>query len=197
MRDIFSIIERMKEATGSRTDLELAEKIGISSNTISTWKKRGSIPYEKIDEISQNASIPFDWILRGGMLPQGQGEGAIPVLKKIGPGFPDLRSEDDVFSRLLLPGAPENSYALVATDESMIPVVRPDDYLIFVPAQEIRSGDIVIVCNEWGDVLLRRYRKKNQSGILTADNPEYPPVSIAKETRVIGKVIDVWRRVRV
>jgi len=52
MRYIENIIERMKQATETKTDLELAAVLGIRSNTISTWRKRQSIPYEHLDHLA-------------------------------------------------------------------------------------------------------------------------------------------------
>lgn len=66
MRDINSIVDRMKQATNSKTDAELIKYLGLrSNNSISTWKTRDRIPYPECDSISQKENIDFGWLITG------------------------------------------------------------------------------------------------------------------------------------
>lgn len=66
MREISSIIDRMKQVTGCRTDTELAEYLGLKSNSaVSTWKARERIPYPECDTISQRENIDIGYLLTG------------------------------------------------------------------------------------------------------------------------------------
>lgn len=65
MRDILKIIERMRIATRVENDVQLSNYLQIKANTITTWKARGKVPYEHLDEISQGESVSFDWLLTG------------------------------------------------------------------------------------------------------------------------------------
>jgi hypothetical protein len=50
---------------GIDNDKDFCDKYNLKQNTLSTWKKRNSIPYDLIADISQNANIFLDYILNG------------------------------------------------------------------------------------------------------------------------------------
>lgn len=64
-RNINSIIERIQRVYGVQQDIELKKVANINPNTLSNWKDRNSIPYKKLDEISQNEGVSYDWLLTG------------------------------------------------------------------------------------------------------------------------------------
>lgn len=65
MRSIDSVLSRLYGKLGIDKDIDFCKKYNFKPNTVSTWKKRGSIPYDKIIEISQSANISLDYILTG------------------------------------------------------------------------------------------------------------------------------------
>lgn len=196
------IIDRLKLALKLKTDTELAKYLGISQSTVSTWKSRNSLDYELV--IAKCKHVNLHWLLtgegemfrKGGDHPELIPVAAVPIISAEAPtGFPSLPPEKDrIEDYLYVPGVPENSYALKVRGDSMLPTIRDGDYVIFVPTTEVKSGDIVIVRNEWNEVVLRRYRVKNGEVFLTSDNPEYPTVKPNDEYRIIGRVV---KKVRV
>lgn len=66
MSSVEDIIERMKEATGAKNDVELANYLGLTrSNAISSWKSRESKPYAYCDIVSQDKGVTIDWLITG------------------------------------------------------------------------------------------------------------------------------------
>ncbi len=65
MNKIYGILDRLYQFLGFSKDLEFCEKYNIKPNTLSTWKKRNKIPYELLEEISQNENLSLDWLLTG------------------------------------------------------------------------------------------------------------------------------------
>jgi len=65
MESIKDILSRLCEYYEVPNNRQLSDKIGVNYNTISTWIKRESIPYEKLHSIAHNESISFDWLLFG------------------------------------------------------------------------------------------------------------------------------------
>ena len=65
MENIKEILTRLCLYYDVSNNRKLADKIGINYNTISTWIKRKSIPYDKLHNIVQKESISFDWLLTG------------------------------------------------------------------------------------------------------------------------------------
>ncbi len=59
-----TLILRMLDAYGARTEKELAEKhLKIGKNTISTWKTRDKIPEKYLLKTSEDTGRPMGWIL--------------------------------------------------------------------------------------------------------------------------------------
>lgn len=59
------ILSRLYKKLGIKRDVEFCSKYDIKANTLTTWKKRNKVPYELIEEISQNENISLDWLLFG------------------------------------------------------------------------------------------------------------------------------------
>jgi len=194
MRNIDTIIERLKIATDTQTDLALAADMGIRSNTISTWRKRNRIPYEHLDKISQQMSIPMDWFLKDEKEPHPYRRG-IPLLKSIPNQWPDVYPEE-IESYLKFPSSSENYWAIQACGEGMAPMVRDGDLVIFEIWEEFSEGDLILAMDPWGGLLVRRYRKRHPDFFLISENPDYPPQQIDNRYELIGLVRAVWHSVR-
>ena len=65
MGNLETILRRLYEYMGFSKDLDFCEKYDIKPNTLSTWKKRNKIPYELLENISQNENLSMDWLLSG------------------------------------------------------------------------------------------------------------------------------------
>jgi len=59
------ILSRIKNATGVKTQKELAEILGIREASISEAKKRGGIPHEWVVKLALQKNISPEWLLRG------------------------------------------------------------------------------------------------------------------------------------
>jgi repressor LexA len=119
-----------------------------------------------------------------------------PLLKHIPEGFPDRINEGDVFDCVSLPHVPEGCYAIITDGDFMAPTIRNGDLVIFKPEEEIRNRDIVLVRNRWEETIIRRYRLKENESFFAPDNPSYAPFRPDPNTKIVGKVIDVWRKIR-
>jgi len=56
-------IERIKEHLNLKTDIQLSEFLGLSSNTLNMWKRRGTLDLQLI--YSKVPNISLDWVLNG------------------------------------------------------------------------------------------------------------------------------------
>ncbi|WP_053067779.1 helix-turn-helix domain-containing protein, partial [Muribacter muris] len=59
------VLERMKNALNLRTNKDLAEKLDVSTQTLSGWKVRNALPLEEILKFSSTHQISLDWLLWG------------------------------------------------------------------------------------------------------------------------------------
>lgn len=58
-------VERMKRATGLRTDTELARALDVTPGAISNFRKRGEIPTDLVISLSVKFKLSVDWLLTG------------------------------------------------------------------------------------------------------------------------------------
>lgn len=64
------VVGRLKEATKTRTDAELAAFLNVSKGAIANWRKDG-VPPKHLLEVSRSSGIPTEWFERGSMYPGG------------------------------------------------------------------------------------------------------------------------------
>lgn len=56
------ILEKMKQVAQIRTDSDLSEALGVSPQTLSSWKGRDSIPYAICIDFAQARGVSLDWL---------------------------------------------------------------------------------------------------------------------------------------
>lgn len=62
---VIGVLARLKAITNSRSDSELAKTLGISAQTLSSWKVRDSIPYPMLLELAVHQGFSLDWLILG------------------------------------------------------------------------------------------------------------------------------------
>lgn len=60
-----SVLQRMKQLTGTHTDVQLARALGVSPQTLSSWKGRASVPYSLCVDLARQNACSLDWLLLG------------------------------------------------------------------------------------------------------------------------------------
>jgi len=120
----------------------------------------------------------------------------IPVLGNVPAGIPNTL-EEYVEEYISVPNAPPNCYALKVDGESMEPGIRHGDYVLFVIDREPRSGDIVVVNDEFGDSMIKRYKAQGDEVRLISDNPAYPTYIPNDHYRIMGVVVGGWRELKI
>lgn len=58
-----AIIARMAQSLGVKRDYQIADRLGISRNTISNWRARGTVPLRECLEISERYGISMEWLV--------------------------------------------------------------------------------------------------------------------------------------
>ena len=64
-QNAIQIIERLKEKLHLKYDKDLCKSLDIKQNTLSTWKKRDSLDFNKIIAICESETINLDYIFFG------------------------------------------------------------------------------------------------------------------------------------
>lgn len=196
------LVAKIKVIKKLKNDSDVAALIGLSAADFSNRKRRGTLRSIILDwaiKTGENVSLLVGDITnesdRGDIPSEARKPISIPVLGRVPAGFPEASTEE-VIEYISIPNAPEGAYALIVSGDSMAPSIRRGDYVIFVPGSEgVRSGDVVIANNEWGESMCKRYRERAGEKLLTSDNPEYQPVQPNGHYRIMGKVVRVWRNI--
>lgn len=90
---IDNVIERMKQATDSQTDAELARFLGISARSvISSWRSRNKKPYAECERIANLTGVSFEWLITGHSV-HNNGQDLPPIVGKITDMVKDMPEE--------------------------------------------------------------------------------------------------------
>lgn len=123
------ILERIKKAYNLKTDIEVADLLGINKTTLSNWKARNSIDLQLV--FSKCEHINADWLLKG----EGESRKTESTVSNMMPYV----SENLVKVRFL-----DISPTASFTEIEAIPVQDYDyKYILPMPGEEISEKDVV------------------------------------------------------
>jgi SOS-response transcriptional repressor LexA len=199
-------IRQVRQANGL-TQKAFAESLGIVQGFLSNIERGKNLPSDTfLIALTHVYQIDKQWLSSGKGGPHADtspsherspvSENDTLLLKQISPEFPHDVKPEDILGHVSLPGTTPDSYALVAYGEFMAPTIQDNDLVLFSLSREAEHGDIVLVNSKWGDVILRRYRIKDDGGWLSPDNMVYSPFQTNSKTQIIGVVTGIWRKVK-
>lgn len=64
-RQVRAIIDRIKARETMRTDREVAAFLRVPYQTLSSWVKRGSIPFDVLVDYAECHAASLDWLVLG------------------------------------------------------------------------------------------------------------------------------------
>ncbi len=211
-------LERIKKATGARTQVQLAEVLDVRQSSISDAKRRCSIPAEwflklyrshgldpdwladGVEPVYLNASkakIPADTILREAPTPYGRmnSRGRVVSVSSMAGASSNGTWEPQPVEELSIPEsyARPNLQVVRVDTASMEPVINRGAFVgIDQNQKQHPDGDLVAVHFPHQGLLIRRAYLKNDEFVLKADNDQHADLTIpANEMakRTVGRVI--------
>ncbi len=210
MSDLNAIIDRMKQATQTKTEMELAQYLNLKSNSaVSTWKQRERVPFKECDIISKREDVSMDWLLYG----MSQNETNITVMDDIdivtvkeydirlsaGAGsYPQehpLVLDKKPFSKewLLKKGLkPEKLVLTRVSGESMEPMLKDKDIVMINTAQTIPNDAMPFAVRVDDTLYIKRVLKQGDKLTLLSINPMYTPLDIdlkVSHCEILGAVV--------
>lgn len=76
---VTEILERVAVAVDAKNDAALARSLGVSRQTLSSWRKRGTVPHEAVAVFAADKGFSLDYLLLG-KGPSRSYDGAIDLL---------------------------------------------------------------------------------------------------------------------
>lgn len=192
MVHVADILKRLYSKVGIAGDTEFSQLYGIPKSTISTWKKRNSVPWEKIGEIVQNANLSLDEIIFGkNYHPQSDS----PRLTLVAPDDPVHSLKTVQIDRHFFKTLPNSAQTIVMEikGDSMAPTLCQGDSIVIDCTQNTPEEGLYVL--DIGGILTPKRLQKTTGGdlLLISDNPGYARETLAKEAiktlKVKGKVI--------
>ena len=215
--------DRIKQATGMRTQVEIAKLLDIRQSSISDAKRRQSIPDSWLIKLYQIYNLNPNWVIDGEQ-PQFLGErrgGALQVRDSGDPygrkpkyyqmpvtsmSPPEAAQENRVENPKETLTVPEqfhrSSLVIVRMDENdMEPVIHRGAYVgIDKERKAIRSGALYALDMPMEGLIIKRivHDAENSRLILRSENQTYTDQSIPAEgaaDRVVGRVTWVFQEI--
>jgi len=201
-------IKQLRQARGL-TQKAFADSLGIVQGYLSGIERGQKIPsHTLLMAICHVYGVQEEWLCGGNgatsgeMTPSNPGcmagtAAGIPLLKGIPEGFPARFAKENVSCNICLPDITDGCFAIIAEGDFMAPTIRDGDLVIFKPGGAIENRSIVLVFNKWEEAILRRCRVKGGDVYFSAENSTYAPFKANADTRILGTVVDIWRKVKI
>lgn len=212
-------MDRIKKATGARTQVQLAEVLDVRQSSISDAKRRCSVPAEwflklyrshgldpdwlsdGVEPVYLNpnkAKIPADTLLREAPAPYGKlhARSRLVVVSSMAGGDPDAKQWSlKPVEELSIPESFFRPKLVVVRmdNTSMEPLIRRGAFVgIDQDQRQHPDGDFCAVQFPHQGLILRRVYFQGNQFILKAENSSYADLTVpAKEmeTRTVGRVV--------
>lgn len=205
--DISSRIRQAIKKTG-KTQMEIAELVGVSNAAVTKWLKSGSIAIDTLTRLAKVTDNSFEWLATGSEglnniepVPTKSNMSMVPLVSWVQAGSfcdaPDNIAQHQAEEYLPCPAAiGPRGYALTVKGDSMTSPHSgdksyPDGCVIYIdPDKEVTNGCRVVAHIEGTDqVTFKTYVEDAGRRYLKPINPQYPMIDITEHTRICGVVV--------
>jgi len=204
-------IKRWRDHLGL-TQVQLAERVKVTSNTIGLYERGESFPtVAKAEEIAEALHVTvfhlfdddpdrFVTVAEPEAPPYEVGDSRLE-LREV-PYFADWDGTwpvTDTGSPPQWPVAAEllphdECLVIRMPDESMRPFLRTGDGVVIDPRSRAPRSLAVVAFRAEGAILVRRYKSAGTTRILAGSNPCVPPIEVDARTEIVGTVVGLVAR---
>lgn len=204
-KNIFSNNLKYYMSINDVSQIEVANKIGVSPQTFNTWVQGIALPrMGKVQMLADYFGIRKSDLIeeRPNSTKQKQKGIAIPVLGHVAAGIPIEMIEDIIDTEEIPEDMARHGefFALKIKGDSMTPSINNSDVVIVRQQEDAENGDIVIATVNGNDAVCKRLKKYSDGISLISLNPAYEPLyfntSEIQEApvKIIGKVVELRRK---
>jgi transcriptional regulator with XRE-family HTH domain len=191
MRDVIAKIIATRRREKQWTQKELAEKTGLSVNTINRFEKGHRVPdVLQFIQLGALLGLSLDRILNTAIEFVPISSGVLIKDDKSYSGAPELVEQG--LGQLVAPGIKAGDVAFRISSMAMAPLVTSGDYAV-VKKHDFGVHDMVAFLDQWRNVNIRWLRENDHQKFLVAENPDYPAIPLSGKEEILGQVIAIVR----
>ena len=192
-------IIKQKRTELKMTQNELAERLGVSQQSVTGWENNAAVPRES----AVRGMMEIFGVSRNELFGEPDAPSPvasnIPVLGSVIAGQPAYTAEniigwEEVTAKMAKQG---KLFALKVRGNSMTPEFKEGDIVIVKEQPDVESGEIAVVLINGDEATLKKVKKSENGIFLYAFNPDvyephfYSNAEIeALPVRIVGKVIE-------
>lgn len=192
-----SVIRRAKEAYGVKTDIQLANKMGVTSSAVWRW---GTIvmPIAVCIQVARETGRQMNWLVLGEETTSFDSAIRLPyydIAASAGygltaidnPEYTEVVIDSNLMTAL---HANESETGIVNNKgDSMKGVIEDGDLLIYDKSQrEPVDGKIFLLGIE-NDMFVKYMQRSVDGWFAVSTNKDFEPIPITRQVRVIGRVV--------
>ena len=210
-QDIENIIKRLKDVIDNSgfSYAELEKKTGVSKSALQRYANGSTkkIPIDVLQAVAEVSNVSAAWIMgweEQNIIPDGFHPLPVtvkrPRLGVISCGDP-IMSEENFDGYDDVPDHINCDFTLVCEGDSMIGARICDGDTVYIKQQPtVENGQIAAVLVDGAEKLLKRVYITEDSIVLQAENPAYPPRSFFKEdmnrVSIIGRAVGFYSNIK-
>ena len=204
-REIFSKNLSHYLYQSGKTQKEVADAIGVSTQTFNTWVKGKALPrMGKLQKLADYLMVGKSALIEPKpdprtkeMYPLTASPKRIPVLGSVAAGVP-IEMIEDIVDEVEIPGKWDGEhFGLVIHGDSMEPKISDGDIVIVKKQDYIDNGQIGIITVNGEDATCKHIFKYADTLVLRSNNPKYDEMVYTKEqvealpVRILGRVVEL------
>lgn len=210
-QDIENIIKRLKDVIDNSgfSYAELEKKTGVSKSALQRYANGSTkkIPIDVLQAVAEVSNVSAAWIMgweEQNIIPDGfqplPATVKRPRLGVISCGDP-IMSEENFDGYDDVPEHINCDFTLICEGDSMIGARICDGDTVYIKQQPtVENGQIAAVLVDGAEKLLKRVYITEDSIVLQAENPAYPPRSFFKEdmnrVSIIGRAVGFYSNIK-
>jgi phage repressor protein C with HTH and peptisase S24 domain len=202
-----AVLDRIKDAYDLDTDASLAEKLDVATSTVATWRKRDSIPYQRI--ISKCEDVDLNWTFgtpassrkaTSESLPEDRTEVNVPVYAaRLGAGDAGY-GEDRIIAqgrffedwlRNVAHVTPEKAFICEVRGRSMEDLLEDRDLVLGERKEVVDRQEDIYALELNGHLYVKYVVDLNDRFELRSENPAFGTREVTADDkfRIIGRVV--------
>lgn len=198
--DSYDLFDKLLKERGLKA-ADVSRGTGISTATLSEWKKRKYMPKaDKLERIADFLGVPIAYFFGGADVSVLEPETVkIKVLGTVPAGVPieaveDIIGEEEISMKLAQTG---EFFGLRIKGDSMEPRIFHGDTVIVRQQDDVDNGDVAIVMINGSDATCKKVEKHDNGIMLVPLNRKYEEKFYTNEdieklpVRIIGKVVEL------